>query len=394
MKVCDATQFYSAIGGGVKRYVSEKRKYVLERTEDEHILVVPGEETKIISEGRLTTCTIKSPRIGDEHSRYRVLLSLHKAHEMILSQKPDIIESGDPYHLGWKLLDVADRLEIPLVGFYHSHFPEAYMRTVLKYCGKWFRDVALAYAEDYIEHLYNRFDRTLIPSHFLADTLAGYGVMNTCYVHLGVDTDVFKRARRKPTLRPAGLDEDCKLLLYVGRLAGEKNVKTLAAAFRLLHKNQPGHFHLMVIGDGVQKNIIEQVQEETGQVSWMRFCEDKQKLADFYRAADIFVHPGVCETFGLVALESQACGCPVIGIRGSYMDANIFAGLEHWAGENTPQSLAEAIAAYALLDLKKMGRVASDAVRMRFSWNDVFDRVWNIYRSAIAEKKENLRHGG
>jgi len=39
----------------------------------------------------------------------------------------------------------------------------------------------------------------------------------------------------------------------------------------------------------------------------------------FYRAADLFVHPGVQETFGLAALECQACGTPVVGIRGSYM---------------------------------------------------------------------------
>ena len=55
-------------------------------------------------------------------------------------------------------------------------------------------------------------------------------------------------------------------------------------------------------------------------VTWMRYCTDSFDLARYYRAADLFVHPGTQETFGLVALESQACGTPVVGIRGSYMD--------------------------------------------------------------------------
>ena len=93
----------------------------------------------------------------------------------------------------------------------------------------------------------------------------------------------------------------------------------------------------------------------------------------------MFVHPGVQETFGLVALESQACGTPVVGIRGSYMDRIIFTDQEHWAAENTPEALADAIRAMAGRDLAKEGGEAADRVRRFYDWDQVFDRLFGVY---------------
>ena len=78
--------------------------------------------------------------------------------------RPDIIESGDPYHLAWTALRAGTQLHAPVFGFYHSHFPEAYLRTALKYGGRWLRDAVLSYAEDYIVKLYSQFTATLVPS--------------------------------------------------------------------------------------------------------------------------------------------------------------------------------------------------------------------------------------
>ena len=102
-----------------------------------------------------------------------------------------------------------------------------------------------------------------------------------------------------------------------------------------------------------------------------------------FKRADLFVHPGVQETFGLVALESQACGTPVIGIRGSYMDRIIHNDQAFWAGENSPAALAQAITEAASLDLSALGLQASRIVRERYSWTGVFDRLFAIYRSLV-----------
>jgi glycosyltransferase involved in cell wall biosynthesis len=103
-----------------------------------------------------------------------------------------------------------------------------------------------------------------------------------------------------------GIPDGRILLLYVGRLAAEKNTRILFEAFELLNRRQPGRFHLLAIGDGSQRGHLQDLQAATGAVTWFPYCADVIQLARYYRAADLFVHPGVQETFGLVALESQA----------------------------------------------------------------------------------------
>src|SRR5262249_37524000 len=150
---------------------------------------------------------------------------------------------------------------------------------------------------------------------------ASWGVHNLAHTDLGVNTTVFQpHAMGEDVRAEFGIARDCTLLLYVGRLAQEKNTQTLFAAFRELALQHPGRFHLFVVGDGLQRAELLDLQRTTGAVTWLDYCAEAPRLAALYRAADLFVHPGVQETFGLVTLEAQACGTPVIGIRGSYMD--------------------------------------------------------------------------
>src|SRR5260221_2906764 len=95
-------------------------------------------------------------------------------------------------------------------------------------------------------------------------------------------------------------------------------------------------------------------------------------MAKIYRTADLFVHPGVQETFGLVALESQACGTPVVGIRGSYMDRIILSDQTHWARENSSESLAAAVLEMSWVDIDSIGNKASKQVATRYSWRKEF----------------------
>jgi alpha-1,6-mannosyltransferase len=123
-------------------------------------------------------------------------------------------------------------------------------------------------------------------------------------------------------------------------------------------------------------------------VKWIQYCTDSPELARFYRAADLFVHPGVQETFGLVALESQACGTPVVGIRGSYMDRIILHEQDAWARENTPEALADAVEAFFRKDLQNLGAVAAEVAAERYSWPRVFEGLLCIYREVCS----NYRH--
>jgi len=386
VKICDLTQFYSPVSGGVRRYVEQKVGYVRHARPDcQHILVVPGETTESHGDQVSRVYTIASPLVS-RTSRYRALLKLHLVEEVLEKERPDIIESGDPYQLAWKAVASGRGLDIPVVGFYHSHFPEAYIRSVAKYFGQ----LAIAIAQDasrrYVRTLYNSLERTFVPSPTLATLLRHWGVERVESIDLGVDAEVFHPNGAPSALlrRELKIPEGRRLLLYVGRLASEKNVRTLFDAFGILHRKAPQKYHLLTVGDGALRPALVRLRQETQCVTWLQYCREPAELASVYRTSDLFVHPGIQETFGLVTLESQACGTPVVGSRGSYMDRIIFSNQRHWAAENTPYSLADAIEAKFSEDLRESGLQASIAAREHYSWKIVFQRLFSIYEDVIS----------
>jgi alpha-1,6-mannosyltransferase len=381
MKICDVTQFYSPRSGGVKRYAHEKIAFIQAHSpNDEHVLIVPGPRTELIAAERSRIYFIASPLVS-RTTQYRVLLNLRAIDELIEREKPDIIESADPYQLGWKVSATAHARGIPAVAFYHSHFPDAYLRGPAEQFGAGALNGVMRIAQSYVRQLYNRFEATLVPSPELVSLLQSWGVDNVRQVDLGVDTAVFAPSSNETnsTRSAHEIPEDRVLLLSVGRLATEKNTQTLLDAFSLLTQRRPGIFHLLVVGDGQLREQLLATQAATNAVTWLPYCAEPSKLAKLYRAADILVHPGTQETFGLVALESQACGTPVVGIRGSSMDRIILHDQSFWADLNTPSALADAIEQASAADLATLGTLAASAASEQFAWTRVFERLFHIY---------------
>jgi alpha-1,6-mannosyltransferase len=205
-------------------------------------------------------------------------------------------------------------------------------------------------------------------------------------VGLGIDKSIFRMSG--DTARPDSLGPEpstsTTTLLYVGRLAAEKNVAVLFDAFAELKRRKRHEFKLVTIGDGPERALIKQLKSGYSDVTWLKYCDDPAGLARHYRAADIFVHPGVRETFGLAALESQACGTPVVGIAGTRMDEAILHDQTWWAVENSARALADAIEGAVTLDLRAIGAAASRAVHERFTWEAVFERLLCIYAEVCA----------
>ena len=384
MKICDLTQFYSPVSGGVKRYISEKIAWLRRaRPGDRHVLIIPGGRSECRDDGLSRVYTIRSPLVS-RTARYRALLNLAAIEEILERERPDVIESGDPYQVAWKALASGTALRIPVVGFYHSHFPEAYLRTIHKFFGPIAVEITRDVARRYVRELYNRFAATIVPSPALGRLLRDWGVRNTRLGELGVDTRLFRPdappGEREEVRRSLEIPDGATVLLYVGRLSPEKNVTTMFDAFSLLAREKVGpRYALLVTGDGPERKHLAALCAECPNAYWLPYQGDGMQLARLYRAADLFVHPGVQETFGLVALESQACGTPVVGIRGSYMDRIIFAGQEHWAAENSPEALAGAIRAMARRDLAADGAAAAARVRESYDWDRVFARLFDVY---------------
>lgn len=381
MKICDVTQFYSPVSGGVKRYLTEKRDYIAQYTEHEHVMIVPGPRNATEQAGRLKIHHVAAPRVSLT-SHYRVVLNVRRVRDLILAEMPDVIEAGEPYQLAWACLRAGERIGRPVVGFYHSHFPESYLRTFSRFGGRPVATMVEGLSHAYIRRLYRRFAFTLVASPKLQNILTTIGVHNTRIVPLGVETDVFEPScRDMEWRRRLGVKDRQILLLFVGRLAREKHIAWLIEAFSTVTRYAGDRFALLIVGEGAERGRIEEARKSMPQLYWLPYEGNARKLAAIYASADLLVHASLCETFGLVALEAQSCGTPAIAFRGSGMDDIIFGGPDFLADEQNPESLAKAILRSYQNDLRETGLRAREAVIQRYPWKIVFKRLFDIYAS-------------
>lgn len=342
MKICDIVQFYSSLSGGVKRYIDDKVRYFASQPDLEHVVIVPSDRNAVRTEGRTRIHEVKSMRVVGSSS-YRLLVSRRRIRQIVLFEEPDVIEVGDPYHTAWIAHGIARGSGIPIVAYYHSDYPRAFGRTLTKYCGKPVGHLAERIITRYLSRLYNRMDATVVASQELKGLLHKIGIERIIQVPLGTDIERFHPVgQRARVLNDLGLPEDGRLLLYVGRMAREKNVLELATMMARFPDN--GKTALLMVGDGEQGEQIRRKARESNNVFWHPYCNSPELLSVFYSAADVFVHPGTNETFGLVSLEAQACGAPVVAVKGGGIEPT----LQHepdpvFASAATPEALCKAV---------------------------------------------------
>ena len=127
-------------------------------------------------------------------------------------------------------------------------------------------------------------------------------------VHNGIDTDAFafKVAARVHLRHALSLDEDCRLILAVGRMQVAKDYPNLFYALAQLAVNGP-NYQLCIAGDGPLRGNLEALTVQLGIADRVRFLGIRRDVAGLMSAADVFVLSSAWEGFGLVVAEAMAC---------------------------------------------------------------------------------------
>ena len=145
-------------------------------------------------------------------------------------------------------------------------------------------------------------------------------------ITIGVDTKIFRPIKTKRARKLARIENNGKITLYVGRIEWRKGIGTLLYAFREVIKNY-SNAKLYVIGGGKSKSArkleeaeyerLKKISQELGIEKRINFLGPKKQneLYKYYSAADVCIVPSYYEPFGIVPLESMACGTPVIASR-------------------------------------------------------------------------------
>ncbi len=188
-----------------------------------------------------------------------------------------------------------------------------------------------------MKSLYNSLERTFVPSPILANLLRDWGVERVESIDLGVDIEVFPpREPGANTIREElGIPDHTRNCCFMS--AGWRRKKMSApCSTRWLSciGARRDNTICCAVGDSTLRSPAAALERgnQSGDVdSILRRCR-ATRIPSTGRPTSSS-HPGIQETFGLVTLESQASGTPVVGIRGSYMDRIIFSNRQQWASE-------------------------------------------------------------
>jgi glycosyltransferase involved in cell wall biosynthesis len=215
-------------------------------------------------------------------------------------QRPDLVHIVTEGPLGWSALQAALKLKLPVCSDFRTNF-HAYSRH---YGVGWFKKPILAY----LRKFHNRTLCTMVPTEAMRAELAALGFRNLVVVSRGVDAARFNPKWRSAALRSRwGVGTDDPAVLHVGRVAPEKNLTTLFAAFEAM-RARASSARLIVVGDGPALPGLRARYPDVV-FAGVRTGED---LAAHYASGDIFLAPSLTETYGNVTIEAMASGLAVV----------------------------------------------------------------------------------
>jgi D-inositol-3-phosphate glycosyltransferase len=234
-------------------------------------------------------------------------------------------------------------------------------------------------------------------------SLYGADPARTVAIPPGVDLTRFTPGSRPAARRALGIAPDAVVLAFAGRIQPLKAPDVLLhAAAELLRRDPSLRSRLVVLiaggpsGSGLaEPTALQALGATLGLTDVLRFLPPQPPagLVDVYRAADAVAVPSHNESFGLVALEAQACGTPVVAADVGGLPVAVADGRSGLlvTGHTAP-SWADALAAVALHPNRRdaLGRGAVEHAR-NFSWDRTTDALLDTYTGAAAEFTEQSR---
>ena len=353
-------------------------------------MIIPGARDETIVEGRAITVTVASPHVpGSPH--YRLMVRNGAVRAALAQFPPDLIECQDAYNLPWAA--IAHRKRFPdaaLVAAYMTDFPTVYVeRPFSKFLGGPVGRLCSRICYSYCGALYRRFDAVYaLGEHGGAARLRTLGIDYVDVVPLGVEVGEFSPERRDRQLRAKlGLEDGQPLLIYVGRLDGEKKPQVVADAFRKLPASLGAR--LALVGEGPMRDEIAALGDS--RIVMPGYLRDRAELAGWLASADIYVSAMADETFGVSIIEAQASGLPVVGVAaGAMLDR-----VSDETGRLGPVGDSAAMASNILDVWNGGGRAMGERARahaLQFSWEHSMDDLFGrVYPAALAHRAELAR---
>ncbi len=231
--------------------------------------------------------------------------------DKLRSEQYDVIHIQTPFvahYLGTKLSQL---LGIPCLETYHTFFEE-YLHHYIPLFPKQLMSLV---AKRFSRHQGNSLDGMVVPSHPMQKVLKDYGInTHTCVIPTGIEPTSFVAGDRAAFRNRHGIAQDRPVLLFVGRVAHEKNIGFLLDVISEV-RNSIANVLFVIAGEGpALKSLTHKVMQLklTDHVQFIGYLDRLTELNSCYCSADLFIFASRTETQGLVLLEAMAQGTAVV----------------------------------------------------------------------------------
>lgn len=298
----------------------------------------------------------------------------------------DILHVHTPFAAHYLGLRLSRRLGIPCVETYHTFF-EDYMHHYLPILPK---PLLRMLARRLSRSQCNAMDAVIAPSQPMLDALRSYGVKSHAEViPTGLQEHSFVPGDGPGFRRRYGIAPDRPVMLFVGRVAHEKNIGFLLRMALQVKHSRPDIL-LVLAGEGP---ALEQLRKEAQALGlqdntlFLGYLDRKTELNDCYRMADVFVFSSLTETQGLVLLEAMAQGVPVVAVAEMGTKSILFEGKGALIAPQDEKGFAERV--LGLLANPEHGRALGEKAHgyaLHWSASYMAERMMKFYRQVIASQ--------
>ena len=379
MKILITTDWYEPVVNGVVASVLNLRSELLRRGHQVKILTLSPNHRSYCS-GDITY--IGSLGVGRIYPSARIRLKrARRLLKDILLWKPDIVHSQcefSTFHMGRK---ISEKLGVPLIHTYHT----VYEQYTHYFCPS--RRLGRQIAKGLSRHTLNETDRVIVPSKKVGSLLEDYQVRTPVHViPTGIDVPKFAREPHKQWMaekkRLLNIPQDHLLLVYIGRLAKEKNLEEILGYLsRLPQKNVT----LLVVGDGPHRQALEEQADALDLRDRVIFAGmvPPEDVAGYYHLGDVFVNASTSETQGLTYFEALSAGLPLLCRKDACLDGVVENGINGWQYQ-TEQEFQKYLSSFCLEARREdMSRRAYEVACSQYSIPAFVDEVERLYHQAL-----------
>ena len=381
MRVLITTDWYKPVINGVVTSVMNLSRQLRER----------GHEVKILTLSR----TFHSYIEGDvvyagsiglgciyPQARLKIPKAAGDYMEMLLEWKPDIVHSQCEFSTFFLAKRIASELHVPIVHTYHTVYEDyTHYFSPQKV---WGRNIVQLMTKK----LANAVETIIAPSDKIRKILEGYQV--SCPVEVipsGIHLEKYQLCKkedwRKKIRMQLGISQDALVLVYVGRMAKEKNIEEL-----LEYQQDAGKSGviLVLVGDGPYLPELKKKVEELKLAKNVIFTGmiTPEEVGRYYQAGDLFVSASISETQGMTYAEALAGGIPLLCRRDGCLEQVVTDGENGWQYDKKEDYLMR------IQEWKGMGENARSRMQNKaaisaekFSSGNFAERVEKIYEQQI-----------